>query len=327
MEYVGNLILLLGRWLSAPPDILHVQFLPLATVGNRLEMNWLRLVKLLGIRIVYTVHNLLPQDTECQFEGVYSQLYPLADRLICHDSSAARELERRFGVSRAKISVIPHGVLFQEAAPSGAAAIRQRWGVAADECLVMWQGIIRAYKGLSCLLRAWRRVAAGGPRAKLAIVGTGEPSLLSALSREVEELGVRDSVRLELRFVSTQEMANLNDAADVLTYPYNEATTSGALMTGIARRKAIVATRLPAFEQVLRDGYNALLVSPGDEEQLASALSRLIDDPALRRDLGARLSEAAFPDWNHIARMTCDCYRLALAENETHDSEPVQVNS
>ena len=87
-------------------------------------------------------------------------------------------------------------------------------------------------------------------------------------------------------------------------------------MTGVVRGAAIVATRLRAFEQLLRHEENALLVPYGDADGLAASLIRLIEDESLREALGGRLRQAPIPRWDDIARRTCECYRTVAAQPE-----------
>ena len=180
--------------------------------------------------------------------------------------------------------------------------------------LVLWQGILRPYKGVPFLLDAWKQVQAATGRACLAIVGSGGAELIRSIHEQVASLEIALSVRLELRFVSVEELADFYLAADILVYPYSEITTSGALMTGIGYGKAIVASRLPAFDHLLRDGDNAMLVSYGDVQDLARTLVRLIGEPGLRHRLGesARESHLSGPRWADIAASTARCYESAL---------------
>ena len=71
-------------------------------------------------------------------------------------------------------------------------------------------------------------------------------------------------VKLHFRFISTEELVALYRAADVVVYPYRAITTSGALATGLALGKAIVASDLPVFRELLTDRESALLVDPQD---------------------------------------------------------------
>jgi len=313
-ESLVNLAALALRFTVSRPDIVHVQFVPLVNYGLPVELWFLRFAQRLGIQLVYTVHNVLPQDTGDRHKARFQRIYEMADRLICHDAGAAGRLAVEFGIDPGRISVIPHGPLFDNAErlPAGS---RSRLGFTPGECVVLWQGILRPYKGVSFLLKAWRKVLDSGLDARLAIVGTGEPEVIRAVEEEVAALGLGESVRRDLRFVSFEELADYYQASDILVYPYGEITTSGALMTGIGYGKAIVATSLPAFSRVLTDGEDALLVPYGGVDQLARSLSRLISDPPLRRRLGTCLEarQTGAPRWPDISRRTMECYRSALA--------------
>ena len=327
LEYLVNLGALLIRFVVSRPDLIHVQFLPLAGYGFPVERWFLRLVRMLGIKVVYTVHNLLPQDSGERYRASYRRTYELADRLICHDAQTATRLAREFAVMPERIQTIPHGPLFEQEAGAPVEQARARLGFAADQCVVLWQGILRPYKGISFLLQAWSQVCVNDPRSRLAIVGTGDSDLVQAVEHEVSSLGVESRVRLELRFVPVQELADFYQAADILVYPYSEITTSGALMTGILRGKAIIASALPAFEQILRHGETGLLVRYGDIDALASSLLRLIRDPGFRRGLCERLceSQARAPRWADIARRTCECYRAAISDQARWSGQPVRT--
>lgn len=313
-ECLINMLALLFRFCFSKPDVVHVQFLPMVRYGIPFELWFLRIVRFLGCKIVYTVHNVLPQDTGNLYQPVYRRIYDLADRLICHDTCAAARLIRDFGVQPNRISVIPHGPLFEQGSEHGARRARQRLDIAPQECVVLCQGIIRPYKGIPFLLEAWKQVSAQEPRAKLVVVGNGEPKLLREIENLVSTLGLGPSVRLDLRFVTVPELMDYYASADVLVYPYSEITTSGSLATGIGFGKAIVASRLPAFEQFLVDGDNALLVRHGDVTGLAGILIRLIREPGLRRLLGESAGKLRItgPHWPEIARQTSACYERAL---------------
>lgn len=316
LEYFINQTAVMIRLAWSRPQVVHVQFLPLAAYGLSIEAWALRLVRALGVTVVYTVHNVLPQDSQDRHRAAYGRMYRLADRLVCHDAGAASRLIAEFGVEAGRISVIPHGPLFEHESRPEAREARAKLGFADDECVVLWQGILRPYKGVSFLLKAWQRVCGWEGRARLAIIGTGDADLVHAIEEEVRILGLGSRVRLELRFVSVEELAEYYEAADVLVYPYSESTTSGALLTGVVRGKAIVASSLPAFEEILRHEETALLVPYGDVEGLAASLLRLIRHPELRSALGRRLiqSQGSIARWPEIAERTCACYRAAVSE-------------
>src|SRR4051812_27936559 len=87
-EYLVNLLAYLVRFALRRPDAVHVQFLPLLGRGIPLELWYLKLMKAYGIRLVYTVHNVLPQTGGERFRQLYARVYSVVDHLICHDEAA-----------------------------------------------------------------------------------------------------------------------------------------------------------------------------------------------------------------------------------------------
>jgi glycosyltransferase involved in cell wall biosynthesis len=314
LEYAVNLTVLGLRLRLQSPDILHVQFLPGVKFGLPIELWFLRMVRSSGTKVVYTVHNVLPQDTGRKYFDRYKWLYHRADRLVCHTEWARDQVMNEFGVDRAKISMIPHGPLLSSISTCGPDEVRSSLGISEQECLVLCPGILRPYKGIPFLLDSWAQVRSAGIKARLTVVGEGDATMKRAVREQVEALAIQRSVHLDLRFVAVEELAAYHEAADIIVYPYKEITTSGALMTGIGYGKAIIATRQPAFEQLLSDGRNAMLVDYGDVEGFANTLVRLIEDRPLRLRLGnqARQDQSKRPQWPAIAKQTARCYQEAM---------------
>ena len=312
-----NATALMLRFPFSRPDVIHVQYLPMLALHLPFDFWFLRYCRWLGCKLVCTVHDLLPSDTGEKHKEIFLKLYKMMDALICHSEPVKEELIRQFQLSPDRIHVIPHGPFFYDfpLAPAGEA---RRKLPAGDECLVLWQGIIRPYKGVDFLLDAWKLVQQAGVRARLLIAGTGDSSLLASIQEKVKSLGMGESVDLRFEFAPSEEMLSYYQAADIVVYPYKTVTTSGALMTGVTQGKAIVATSLPPFQELLQDGKNALLCDYGDASQLAAALLRLIHDPSLRRQLAAEAAALNLGEqmWRQIARQTVECYTAILADKK-----------
>ena len=104
----------------------------------------------------------------------------------------------------------------------------------------------------------------------------------------------------------------------VVVYPYRAITTSGAIATGLALGKGIVASDLPVFRELLTDGETALLVNPADPVQLADALLRVTQEPDLRERLTRNVEDMHFGDqvWQQIAQQTSLVYQRVLSPKE-----------
>lgn len=313
MEALVNLFALTARFLISPPDVIHVQFLPMLKWHLPLDLWFLKFCRSRGSRIVLTVHDLLPHNTGETYKPTFLELYQKADRIICHSEHIRTLLGSEFSVPENKVSVIPHGPFFYDLPVARTGQTSPSFEVEPHSVQVLWQGIISPYKGVDLLLRAWKEVEAHGGECRLEIVGTGAPELLEQIREQVKSLELK-RVELQLRFISTHELVALYRAADIVVYPYRAITTSGALATGLALGKAIVASDLPVFRELLTDGENALLVDPQIAEDLAGALIRLAQDAALRKLFASRVRAMDFGDqsWLSIATKTVQVYGSAL---------------
>ncbi len=315
IEATLNLAALTIRFLvSAPPDVIHVQYLPMLKWPLPLDLWFLEFCRRRGAKIVLTVHDLLPHDTGEAYKQTFHNLYLMVDRVICHSDHIRIRLGAEFTVPEEKISVVPHGPFFYDLPAVDSEQTLQSFQIEPGKVIFLWQGIIFPYKGIDLLLRAWQKVEANSENTCLVIAGTGAPDLLDQIREQVRQLDLK-RVKLHFRFISTEELVALYRAADVVVYPYRAITTSGALATGLALAKPIVASDLPVFRELLTDRESALLVDPQDSFELARAFVELAQDAALRERLAGKVRLMNFGDhsWHSIARKTMQAYESVLA--------------
>lgn len=313
MEALLNLAALSVRFLISPPDVIHVQYLPMLKWRLPLDFWFLELCRKRGTKIVLTVHDLLPHDTADTYKHIFGKLYHSVDEVICHSDHIKARLEEEFSVAAQRIAVIPHGPFFYDLPARNDKAVLQNLGLDPNQLFVLWQGIIFPYKGVDLLLRAWQKLEAANTAAALVVAGTGAPELLDQIQEQIRQLDLK-RVILHFRFITSQELVALYRAAAIVVYPYRAITTSGALATGLALGKTIVASDLPVFREILTNGENALLVDPDDTEQLAGALIELVQNTQLREKLTRRIREMNFGDssWLTIAEKTIEVYTASL---------------
>jgi glycosyltransferase involved in cell wall biosynthesis len=309
IESTVNLCALSLRFSASPPDIVHVQYLAMLRWRFPIDLWFVRFMQRRGTKLVLTVHDLLPHDTGERHKGIFADLYGEVDAIICHSDHIANRLQRDFNVPAAKIDVIPHGPFFYDLPTPGANAIMRSFGLENFSPLFLFQGLIFPYKGVDLLLDAWQLVESETDEPHLMIAGTGSPELLDQLREQVQTLNLQ-RVHLQLRFISTEELVTLYRAADIVVYPYRAVTTSGALATGLALGKTIVASDLSVFRELLTNGKSALLIDPQDKNQFASALIGLAKDQQLRTNLSSEIAKLQFGDqsWESIAVKTVHVY-------------------
>lgn len=309
-EAMLNMCALAVRFLISPPSVVHVQYLPMLKWKVPLDFWFLKLCHYRGAKIILTVHDLLPHDTADRYKQTFLALYGMVNGIVCHSDHVKKRLREEFHVRDKEIWIIPHGPFFYDVQNKDSKEIQQELGICQDELLVLWQGIIFPYKGIDLLLNAWKSVEEAVPNVTLVIAGTGRAELLESIGQQVRQLGLR-RVKMIFRFISTEELVALYRAAEVVVYPYRAITTSGALATGLAMGKAIVASDLPVFRELLVAGESALLVDPQNAKELSGALIELLSRPDLRELLESNTTKMNFGDesWLRIAKQTNVAYK------------------
>ena len=170
-------------------------------------------------------------------------------------------------------------------------APRLRLGIAPEAPLVGVVGRVMVWKGQLELVRAMAEVRRHVPDARLLIAGEacvmgGEGTGYEArVQRCVEQLGLATCVH---RAGRVENVADLYAQLDVVCVPSYEEPFGLVLVEAMAAGRAIVASASGAIPEIVRHGVEALLVPPRDPGPLAEAVLTLLEDPGLRKDLGAR---------------------------------------
>lgn len=87
------------------------------------------------------------------------------------------------------------------------------------------------------------------------------------------------------------------------------------MFDALAARTPVIASDVKALAEVIRDGENGFVLPPGDQGALLRCLTRLHDEPPLRRRLGAgALRSVASLSPGRTARITAGVYDEVLRE-------------
>ncbi|HET9073474.1 MAG TPA: glycosyltransferase [Solirubrobacteraceae bacterium] len=279
-----------------PPQLLHVQWLTLPALDLRL---------LPARPTVLTLHDPGIAAGPGRF-GIPAGRLARLDAIIVHSPEARTALlAAQPALDPARIHVVRHGPLGR---PAGPGQLPPELGGSRrpGRPVVLFFGLLRAYKGIDTLLEAWARVR----DAELWIVG--RPLELSP-ALDPPPAGVT----VVPRFVSPAEADAVFAAADLVVMPYldlGRASFSGVLASALGHARPLVVSDLPGFAEVLAAGA-AHAVPPGDPAALAAAIQALVEDPSARASLAR--TGAAFAarrlSWAEAASATRAVYAKVLA--------------
>lgn len=219
-----------------------------------------------------------------------------ADRVVTVSRDAARAVRRHLRVPAQRLRVVaeaadPHfgpG----DGASAAAHAARARAGLP-ERPFFMFVGGFAPHKNLGALLTAFAWLLAhrpaDQPRPHLALVGKTEGdafhSCYAALRRQVVDLGLESDVTFP-GYVPDADLVHLYRAATAVVLPSRDEGFGLPVAEAMACGTPVVTSRGGALPELVGDA--GLLVDPDQAAAFAAALQRLLDQPDLAADLGAR---------------------------------------
>jgi glycosyltransferase involved in cell wall biosynthesis len=279
------------------PHIVHVNSAKAGALGRLAA--WLGRVP---IR-VYTVHGW----SFTAHAGASSVIYRWAERLLrplTTRTICVAESERRAGLDagtcdEATTVVIHNGV---ELPPAGGAERRS------GTSRLVTVGRLQAPKDPLTLLRALSEL-----RRPVETVIVGDGPDRPRVESERRRLGLESVVRL---VGERNDVGELLAAADLFVLSTRSEGLPLSVLEAMAAGLPVVASSVGGVPELVVEGKTGLLVPPGDPHALAAAIGRLLDDEALRRQLGAagRIRASEHFDLATVRGAHLDLYRALLAD-------------
>jgi glycosyltransferase involved in cell wall biosynthesis len=210
------------------------------------------------------------------------------------------------GIDPSKLTLIPSAV---DPAPpsSNGVELRTRIGLPQRGQLAVSLGALTPEKDHLTLLAAAARLVRDLPDLHWLIVGEG--ALDKRLQQEIGQLGVGSRVHLLGQWDDPHDALA---AADVFVLSSRSEGLGSSVLAAMARGVPVVATRVGGVPEMLESG-SGLLVEPGNSVELAAAVHRVLDDPALGESL-ARNAHAALGKYSvdAMAEQVVSVYRSCV---------------
>jgi len=215
----------------------------------------------------------------------------LANRLNHHviavSSSIRTFLCRKERVPANKISVVYNSVDLLRFSPKGGPharnQAREKWGLPVDALIVGGVGRLHYQKNFPLFLEVAAEVCARLPQAMFVIAGEGPERV--ALGEMSQRLGIASQVHF-LGFVPN--MPELYQALDLLLLTSHFEGTPLTVLEAMAMGVPVVASQVDGVAEVLEDGREAILVSPGRGDLFVKGICHVLGN----QDLAKRFSQA-----------------------------------
>jgi glycosyltransferase involved in cell wall biosynthesis len=245
------------------------------TVGAGDRMFWGRLAaRLAGVPVVLTaLHSTGWPDVVGRLNRL---LTPITDGFIGVAEEHGRYLREVERFPPHKVFVIPNGVDTDRFCPQKPdEALRRQLDLPPKAAVVGIVAALRPEKDHELFLRVAARVLRSVPQARFLIVGGGD--LQPQLERSAAGLGIGSAVH----FLGTRsDIPKLLSLVDVSVLTSKMEASPVTILEAMACGKPCVAPRIGSIPETIVDGETGYVTPPGDESELAGALTRLLTDPA-----------------------------------------------
>ncbi|MCB0253842.1 MAG: glycosyltransferase family 4 protein [Caldilineae bacterium] len=201
--------------------------------------------------------------------------------------------------------------------PSDASALRAELGVPLDAPLIGSLGRITAWKGQHIFIDALARVSQQHPGVHGVVVGAPDQSDGTAYAESLRRQAQKNGLAERLHFTGPRrDVPQILASLDILVHSAVRPEPFGrVIIEGMAARRPVVASASGGATEIITNGETGLLTPPGDAAALATALDRLLRDPAGRGQLaaaGRRLVENRYQIGTQVAAVQ-DFYDEILA--------------
>ncbi|TAK27865.1 MAG: glycosyltransferase family 1 protein [Chloroflexota bacterium] len=178
---------------------------------------------------------------------------------------------------------------------------------------ILFVGRAEKRKGLHYLLRAYAYVRQEFPNARLVVVGP-ETGSMGRYKEWVLEKGLEGVYFAG--YVSDTDLPRYYQSAHVFCSPSTGGESFGiVLLEAMAAGRAVVATNIEGYKEVVTHGSEGLLLEPKKVERLAMALVHVLADASLREFMGERgRQRAAEFSWARVAQRVLSYYESLLDE-------------
>lgn len=251
------------KWIDVPPKLILRQDTTISIKGKRVS------------------------DPKVKIEPILAKwFYPWSDQIIAISNGCKEDLVRKVGVPKHKIRVIYNPVVTEELKERSKYSVDHEWFASSDVPVILGVGRLEVEKDFKTLIRSFYKLL-DSCRARLVILGEG--SERAELKELAYSLGISDCVQLPgfvdnpFKYMARADIFVLSSAWEGLGNVLIEAMAAGCPVVSTDCRSGP--------REILADGKYGPLVPVGNEQKLANAIARRINQPRRSEKLRARAEE------------------------------------
>ncbi|TAF33824.1 MAG: glycosyltransferase [Cytophagales bacterium] len=227
-----------------------------------------------GIKVGAIMHNITPHEPSVMDKHLNQYFVNGLDFGVVMSKGVSEDF-RRLAPQKPFI-LHPHPVYTHFGKKIAQEEARQHFGIPEDATVYLFFGLIRAYKGLDILLKAFAQMLQ--PQAHLLIAGECyEP--LERYEKLIQECPNAQNIHFHAKYIPDSDVVTYFSAADVNVLPYRTATQSGVLSVAYHFDIPVIVTDVGGLREAVEPYQSGLVVNPNDESALKAAMEHFLTKP------------------------------------------------
>lgn len=219
--------------------------------------------------------------------------YQRAAKVVCLSEKMKEEIMKKYQISDKKIEVIYNGVDISQInlKMKKCDDIRMKYHIQ-EPFIIGYIGTFYQWQGVRDLVKAFSFLLNKREDVHLLLVGNGPD--FNFINKLIDEFGLKKKVTMT-GMIPSEKIYDYYKAIDIFIIPRpstieTETAVPLKVFESMAAHKTIIATRVGGLSEVIGDGVNGILVSPGNPEELGQSIHQLL----INKNLRIRLSENAY---------------------------------
>ncbi|MDL5055562.1 glycosyltransferase family 4 protein [Oscillatoria laete-virens NRMC-F 0139] len=224
-----------------------------------------------------------------------------------------------YGINPERIDIVPDSIDLNSFRPDiDGSSFRAELGANPNALLIGMVAMIRSEKGHRFFVEAADQILERHPACRFVMVGsaTKDSSNIGWLIRQMEQVNHTHGIG-SIRLIGFREdIPAIVSGLDIVVIPSINEAQGRTVSEAFACRKPVVASNTGGIPERVIDGVTGLLAEPGNSDDLAAKIMRLIESPELRAQFAQAGFERVQQDGSIGTMMekTLESYRKAIAQ-------------
>ena len=269
--------------------------------------------KIIGLKVVYTVHDVLSnlEKNQSSHKLIYFVLR-YADKIITHNEFSKQQMLVLFQKIGKDIAVIPHGNYLPFISISKSTDdSRSYLDIPKDKKVILFFGMIKKIKGLEILLDSLSLVKRIHPNILLLIAGKAWENDFSVYQEIIDRQNLGDNCIIHNKYIPSEDVSYYFSASDLLVLPYKRISQSGVLMMAMSYNIPVLTSDLPPFREVIVDKDNGFLFETENKRSLADKIVTIFNDESVLSSVRKKAMDLIKLEynWNKLGILTKAAYK------------------